>query len=255
MNNIVLIFSIIIITLIGCESEILKTQDDQKYLLKKIYSSPDNYKEYFYNPLAKIIRAKSYYENPWGEVYETETNYEYDDNGNKIIKETNYSTITGVPEYSYLTYEYNDQNLISKTKAYLKMGDGNYELRSTTKYDYDDYNRLVKTKIYSPDNVERKLTELFYDVNGNVIETNLYQDGNLSFTDKYEYDSKINPLRQNIAGSSVYTISKNNPIKHFSTNFMMENDNSITVYNFEYNSDGYPISYIHNSQKFYFEYY
>ncbi|MBE0572374.1 MAG: hypothetical protein IH618_12595 [Ignavibacteriaceae bacterium] len=185
---------------------------------------------------------------------ESETNYEYEKNGN-IIKETTFTTSLGVPQYSFLAYEYNEQSLISKTQTYLKMADENYELRSTAKYEYDIKNRLSKTKIYSPDNVERKFTELFYDVNGNVIEKNFYQDGKLSFNDKYEYDDMNNPLRQNTAGISVYAISKNNVIKHTQINFMMGNDNSITEFKYEYNSNGYPTSYSYDSQIFYFDYY
>jgi hypothetical protein len=255
MKSIIIIFSIFIFILIGCENELLRSQDVQKNLLKKIYSSPDNYTGYFYNSSDKIVMVKSYFKDPFGDEYESEIKYEYDINENNIIRETIFSTFSGVPEYSYLIYEYNELRLISKTRAFLKMADGNYEFRSTTIYDYDNDNRLLNTKIYSPDSIERKLTELFYDPNGNVIESNFYQDSNLSFNDKYEYDNKINPLRQNVAGTSVYNISKNNPIKHISTNFMFGNDTSIIEFNYEYNSDGYPLSYRYNSHKFYFEYY
>jgi YD repeat-containing protein len=185
---------------------------------------------------------------------ERETNYEYYKNGN-IIKESTFTSSLGVPQYSYLTYEYDEQNLLSKTFVYLKMSDDNYELRSTTIYEYDSNRRLIKTKLFSTDNVERKHTELVYDDNGNVIEKNIYQDGKLSFNDKYEYDNMNNPLRKNAAGTSVYTISKNNVIKHIQMNFMMGNDNSTSEFKYEYNSNGYPISCSYDSQKYYFEYY
>ena len=54
------------------------------------------------------------------------------------------------------------------------MSNDNYELRSTTKYEYDSNKRLLRTRIFAPDNVEKKLTELFYDDNGNIIEKNFY---------------------------------------------------------------------------------
>ncbi len=246
----ILNFSLIIFILIGCKSEVIQSQEFQKNLLHKTYSTPKNYTEYFYNPSDKIIMVQSFN----NDKLERETNYEYDKNGN-IIKETTFTTSLGVPQYSYLTYEYDEQNLLSKTFAYLKMGDDNYELRSTKIYEYDSNRRLIKTKLYSTDNVERKYTELVYDDNGNVIEKNFYQDGKLSFNDKYEYDNMNNPLRQNTAGTSVYTISKNNVIKHIQMNFMIENDNSTSEFKYEYNSNGYPISYSYDSQKFYFEYY
>jgi hypothetical protein len=255
MKNFIINLFVIILTLFGCESEVIQSQDVHKNLLQKLYSSSDNYTEYFYDSSNKIIKVKSYFKVPTGEEFERETKYEYDKNESNIKKETTFSTYIGVPQYSYLSYEYNEQNLISKTKAYLRMSDGNYDLRSTTIYDYDNSNRLSNTKVYSPESIERKRKELFYDSNGNVIETNFYQDGNLSFNDKYEYDNMINPLRQNVAGTSIYTISKNNPIKHISTNFMLGNDTSVTEFNYEYNSEGYPLSYSQDSQKFYFEYY
>jgi hypothetical protein len=64
-----------------------------------------------------------------------------------------------------------------------------------------------------------------------------------------------NPLRQNTAGISVYAISKNNVIKHTQINFMMGNDDSITEFKYEYNSNGYPTSYSYHSQIIYFDYY
>jgi hypothetical protein len=244
MKNMMLIFSVIIFAFIGCESDVIQSQEFQKNLLRKTYSTPNNYTEYFYNPSDKIIMVQSFN----NDKLERETNYEYDKNGN-IIKETTFTTSPGIPQYSYLSYEYNEQSLLSKTLAYLKMGDDNYELRSTTKYEYDSDRRLIKSRLFNPDNVERKYTELLYDDGGNVIETNFYQDGKLSFNKKYEYDRMSNPLRQNTAGTSVYTISKNNVIKR------TQNDNDIREYKYEYNSDGYPISYSYDSQKYYFEYY
>jgi YD repeat-containing protein len=250
MKNLILSFSIVVFLFIGCKNEVVQSQVFQKNLLHKTYSNPNNYTEYFYNPSDKIIRVQSFN----NDKLERETNFEYDKNGN-IIKETTFTTSLGVPQYSSLTYEYDEQNLLSKTFAYWKMSDDNYELRSTTKYEYDANKRLLKTRIFAPDNVEKKLTELFYDDNGNIIEKNFYQDGKLSFNDKYEYDNMNNPLRQNTAGTSVYNINRNNVIKHIQINFMLGNDNSISEFIYEYNSDGYPTSYTFNSQKFYFQYY
>ena len=249
MKNLILSLSIVVFLSIGCKNEVVQFQVFQKNLLHKTYSGPNNYTEYFYNPSDKIIRIQSFNY----DKLERETNFEYDKNGN--IKETTFTTSLGVPQYSYLTNECDEQNLLSKTFDYLKMSNDNYELRSTTKYEYDSNKRLLRTRIFTPDNIEKKLTELFYDDNGNIIEKNFYQDGKLSFNDKYEYDNMKNPLRQNRAETSVYAISKNNVIKHIQLNFMLENDNSIIEFKYEYNSDGYPTSYTCDSQKIYFQYY
>ena len=117
-----LIFSVIIFAFIGCESDVIQSQEFQKNLLHKTYSNPNTntYTEYFYNPSDKIIMVQSFN----NDKLERETNYEYDKNAN-IIKETTFTTSLGVPQYSYLTYEYDEQNLLSKTFAYLKMSDDN----------------------------------------------------------------------------------------------------------------------------------
>jgi YD repeat-containing protein len=253
MKSILSIFIISILLISGCKDESTQPLDLQsKRLLHKTYSNPNTntYTEYFYDVSDKLIMIESFNS---GNL-ERRTEYEYNNNQYNI-KESTFHTYFGVPENSYFINEYNGQGLLSNTSTYLKMFDSTYELRSNTKYEYDVNKKLIKSSIFNTDSVEVKYTLFNYDGNGNVIETNFYQNGSLSFNDKYEYDNMNNPLRQVTALLSVYTISKNNVIKHSQINYMMGNDFSTTEYTYQYNKYGYPISCSYDSQKYYFDYY
>lgn len=254
MKNLIIILTAFIIAFAGCKDKITQPPEfTNKNLLHKIYSDPNSktYTEYLYNSSYKLITVKSYNNG----ALERTTDYEYDKD-QKIIKESTFHTYFGEPEYAYLTNEYDGQGLLTKSFAYLKMSDGTYEHRSTITYTYDDKKRLITASIFNTDSVKTKYTELIYNDDGNVIETNFYQDNKLSFNDKYEYDKMNNPLKLRSASISCYTISKNNVVKHTQINYMMENDDSIIQeYSYEYNPSQYPISYSNGSQKFYFEYY
>ena len=247
------IFIVIILILSGCENEItqpLKLQNGN--LLHKTYSSPNTntFIEYFYNNSSNIELVQSF--DNGNLVWQTE--YEYNENQN-IIKEITFLTYSGVPEFSYDLYEYDEQGLLSSMSAYLKIVDGTYELRSNTKYEYDSNKRLIKSSIFNSDSIEVKYTVFIYNVNGNIIETNFYQNGSLSFNDKYEYDNMNNPLKQITTYNSIYNISPNNVVKHTQINYMMGNVQSIVAYSYQYNKNGYPISCSYDSQKYYFNYY
>ncbi|MBU0561504.1 MAG: hypothetical protein KJ799_18545 [Bacteroidetes bacterium] len=253
MKNLISILIIIILLVSSCKDESTQPLEIQnKNLLHKTYSNPNTntYTEYFYDASDKLIMIESFYN---GNL-ERRSEYEYNDN-QYIIKENTFITYPGVPEYSYNLNEYDEQGFLSNTFTYLKMFDSTYELRSNTKYEYDVNKRLIKSSIFNTDSVEVKYTLFNYDENGNVVETNFYQNGSLSFNDKYEYDNMNNPLRQVTALFSVYTISKNNVIKHSQINYMMGNDFSTTAYTYQYNKYGYPISCSYDSQKYYFDYY
>lgn len=253
MKKIISLFIVIILLVSSCKNEIIQPLESQhKNLLHRTYSNPNTstYTEYFYNDFNKLIKIESLNNGS----LERKSEYEYNEN-QFIVKESTFITFPGVPGYSYNLYEYSEQGLLSNMYAYLKIDDGTFELRSNTKYEYDSNSRLIKSSIFNTDGVEVKYTIFIYDVKGNVIETNFYQNGALSFNDKYEYDNMKNPLRLLTYGNSVYSISKNNVIKHSQMNYMLENDNSTYEFKYEYNSDGYPISYSYDSQKFYFDYY
>ncbi len=253
MKNLIIILTAFIIAFAGCKDKITQPPEfSNKNLLHKTYSDPNSktYTEYLYNSSYKLITVKSYNNG----ALERTTDYEYDKD-QKIIKESTFHTYFGEPEYAYLTNEYDGQGQLTKSFAYLRMSDGSYEHRSTIIHTYDDKKRLITASIFNTDSVKTKYTELIYNNDGNVVETNFYQDNKLSFNDKYEYDKMNNPLKLSSAYISCYTISKNNVVKHTQINYMIGNDNSIQEYAYEYNPSQYPISYSYRTQKFYFEYY
>ena len=135
------------------------------------------------------------------------------------------------------------------------MGDKTWEFRSTTSYKYDTENRVTEYDIYNTENVLTKYMELFYDSSGNMIKTQYYQGGELSFIDTYEYDTMKNPLNFINNDISVYNLSPNNVIKHSYVNLMIDNNDYIREYYYEYNEDNFPISRNSNSYKVIFQYY
>jgi hypothetical protein len=246
-----LIFIVIFLLVSGCKNKSTQPLETQnKNLLHKTYSTLNTYTEYFYNNSNKLIKVESYYNG----TLERKSEYEYNKN-NCISKENTFINIPGVPEYSYSLYEYDEHELVSNMLAYLKISDGSYELRSYTKFKYNTDNRLIRSSIFNSDSVEVKYTEFIYDEIGNVIETNFYQNGDLSFNEKYEYDNMNNPFKELTMVNSVYNISQNNVIKHSQINYMSGNNFSTTVYTYQYNENGYPTNCSYDSQKYYFDYY
>ena len=252
MTKIILVF-ISILLVFGCKNPITQPNESQEgILLHKTYTSPNTntFTEYFYNDSSNLEMVQSF-DN--GDLAR-QTEYEYNGNQN-IVKVITFHNYFGVPEYSYSTNEYNGQGLLTSAFFYLKMSDNNYELRSVAKYEYDSNQRLNKSSILTSDSVEVKYTLYIYDENGNIIETNFYQNGSLSFNDKYEYDNMNNPLKQKTTFNSIFNISPNNVVKHSQINYMMGNDQSIVNYSYQYNNYGYPISCSYGSQKYYYNYY
>ena len=251
MKNMLLSFFLVAI-ISGCNSNVTQPIDySNKNLLLKTYSSVDanHYTEYFYTTsykISEVVRVVNEGENT--------TNYTYNGQDN-IIRENLVYYITDSPEHSYRNYEYNHQGLLLMKSAFLLLNDGEYDFRSYKTFEYDLNNNIISYSIYNPEDIKVKYFELFYDNSGNVIETNFYQNGELSFNNKYEYDNKNNPYRKTSTNTSAFSISSNNIIKNEYTNFMMDGETQVKVYSYEYNENGYPISYTYDSVKLLFEYY
>ena len=253
MKSILSIYIISILLISGCKDESTQPLDLQnKKLLHKTYSvlNSNTYTEYFYTDFHKIAKIESYNN---GNL-ERNSEYEYNEKQN-LVKVSTFITFSGIPEYSYDLYEYNTDGTLSKMLAFLKISDGTYEFRSTTKYEYDVNKRLTKSSIFTSDSVEVKYTLFIYDDKNNIIETNFYQNGSLSFNDKYEYDNMNNPLKEITSYNSVFDLSHNNITKNSQINYMMGNVQSAIIYSYQYNQFGYPISCNYDSQIYYYDYY
>lgn len=251
-HKLIIIFALALI-IFGCEDEITQPGElSNKNLLHRQYpvATKNSYIEYFYDSSFKVVKRENFGD---GKL-EAKIEYFYNDKNN-IIKETTYHTYFGGPEYSYFLHEYDQKNFIVKTLAYLFMGTDTYDFRSTTTYEYDTNNRIVVESIYNTEGTKTKYLELFYDSVGNVIETNFYQGGKLSFNDKYKYDNKNNPLQFLTKGVDVYNLSPNNIVEHSQINYMMIGADYARKYSYEYNGSNFPISCTSGSQKVIFEYY
>jgi YD repeat-containing protein len=254
MKYAALLTFLLTLTISGCkDSGIQPTEFTNKNLLHRQY--PENNVSsrivYYYNSSFKLNKRESYGD---GKL-EAKIEYFYDDKNN-MIKETTYHTYYGGPEYSYLLHEYNVQNALEKSLAYLLMQNNEYEFRSTTTYEYDVNNRIAVMSIFNTDGIRTKYLELYYDSAGNVIETNFYQEGKLSFNDKYRYDDKKNPLQFLTKNIDVYNLSPNNIVEHSEMNYMIKDaDYVIRSFSYEYNENNYPVSCTSGSQKVIFEYY
>jgi hypothetical protein len=161
--------------------------------------------------------------------------YEYDNNG-RLIRQLNYIPKDGEDEFrSKRTFEYNDNNLISKVLL------------------YDSDNKVTQFRTYQ------------YDSNSNVIEEDYYAwlfipsgtgPKHLSKL-TYEYDSFFNPYKIfEQSGNPGISTNRNNIIKTKSINYdpapgMDATSESEISYEYNYRT-GYPVRVI-NGEEFIYE--
>ncbi|RGD40944.1 hypothetical protein DW159_02790 [Coprococcus sp. AM14-16] len=143
----------------------------------------------------RISKIFSYDEN---DVMYMTTLFEYDDNGNLILKD---NLVSGENEGErYTEYEYDDNgNCISET-SYL-AGDEN---RPCMIYEYDSQNRKIKEY---DSNYPDVYTAYEYDDNDNVVkETYCKENGNkIDFWTDYSYDAQQNLIQSDFFLSKSYS--------------------------------------------------
>lgn len=181
------------------------TYDDDGNCIKKVYRKPRDYVEeyeYFYDDLGRLTYATTHqYDNEYN--YETETKYEYDENGNKIsvvesnlngsvIRRSNYEYLENGEQRKYIVYD----------------GDGNIIEWDEDIYDNDG--KLIESIYYERlmANLDYK-TEYTYDSNGYLIkemETSRNLDGTLDYINNIEYtnDSSGNVMKKTIQHKSYH---------------------------------------------------
>jgi hypothetical protein len=230
------ILSLIIIMFSGCKKNPTESVKIDAYRLKKIFYSPDNYTEYFYNEnllIQKVLVTSDSTSDKFDLIYDT--------NG-KLMKREETSTNTGTSSYSYTNYKYNSNNLLIKSNTYLKKEIGSYELSSYITYEYTNGN-LVKYFHYNSKNSIISTNNFSYDDNGNITSETMYDSTNtLKLTAQYEYDNKLNPLKKDLSIISAARISNNNIIKSSTLNYnTWPPGNFSTTNTYTYNEGGYPI--------------
>jgi len=169
---------------------------------------------------------------------------------------------TGISMYQL--YEYDNNGKFTSQLNYIPK-DGEDEFRSKRTFEYNDNNLISKELLYNGENEVTQFRTYLYDSNGNVIEENYYSylfipvgtgPKHLSKT-TYQHDSFSNPYK--IFEQSGYpgiNTNKNNIIKTTTINYdpapgLPATSESETSY--EYNHvTGYPIRVI-NGEEFIYE--
>ncbi len=214
------------------------------FLISKIFKEAKVYQEYIYNDNKKLIRLNYYYDDS---VYNFEA-YKYNNEGKAIMKE--YSD-----DY-YETYEYDESGRFIKLNSHYNDS----EIYRVTEFTYNSEGQIEKGLVTVR---ERDSWNIFYtyDSRGNVITRIEGEDEEFQFTlssSEYEYDDKNNP-RYNW-GLPTDIIQYNNPLKYHNENMLSCAMPPNFEYQYEYNSDGYPVKEIRNwvwsevHDTFYYEY-
>jgi hypothetical protein len=164
----------------------------------------------------------------------------------------------------YLLYEYDSNGRLSGQFNYIpKHGDD--EFRSKRTFEFNDNNLISKVLLYNSDNEVTQFRTYLYDINGNVIEEDYYtylfitSGSGPKHLSKitYEYDSFNNPYKifAQSGNPGIYT-NTNNIIKIKTTNYEPSPGIpavSETTTSYEYNFEtGYPTRVI-NGEEFIYE--
>ena len=214
------------------------------FLISKIFKEGKVYQEYIYNDNKNLIRVNYYYDDS---VYYFEA-YKYNDEGKAIMKE--YSD-----DY-YETYEYDESGRFIKLNSHYNDS----EIYSVTEFTYNSKGQIEKGLVTARERDPWNITYT-YDSRGNVITRIEGEDEGSLFalsSSEYEYDNMKNP-RFNW-GLPTDIIQYNNPLRYYNENMLSCAMPPNFEYQYEYNSDGYPVKEIRNwvwsevHDTFYYEY-
>ncbi|UCH13644.1 MAG: hypothetical protein JSV22_11110 [Bacteroidales bacterium] len=243
--SILSLFAVYVILFPACE----KAPSDVKlvnkeFLLSRILKDGKIYQEYIYNDNKKLIRVNHYYDDS---VYHFEA-YNYNSEGKAVMKK--YSD-----DY-YETYEYDEYGRYIR----LNIHGSDSQVYQINEYTYNSVGQIETGVVNYRDMDIRDITYT-YDSRGNVLTRIEGEDEESQFTlvtSEYEYDNKNNPRYNWKLPTDI--IQYNNPLRYIHQNAlscMMPPDYE---YQYEYNSDGYPVKEIRNwfntevYDTFYYEY-
>jgi hypothetical protein len=240
-----MLYIISFLVFISCEKEPLDIKPGNKeFLLSKIIKEGKLYQEYIYNDNKKLIRANYYYDDS---VYHFEE-YKYNDEGKAIMKE--YSD-----DY-YETYEYDESGRFVKLNTHYNDS----EIYRVTEFTYNSEGQIEKGVINFRDTETWNIT-YSYDSRGNVISRIEGPEEGPQFTlssSEYEYDDMNNPRYNWNLPTDI--IQYNNPVRYINENMISCAVPPNFEYQYEYNSDGYPVKEIRKwvwseiRDTFYYEY-
>jgi hypothetical protein len=232
-------------------------------LLKKIKNAGYIVEEISYNQnnLVSEVNSTVFYRR-----FHYDQNLKPDSYSSSVIPGTNHKFVdpekTGIS--MYCLYEYDKKGTLTKQLNYIPK-DGEDEYRSKRTFEYNDNNLISKELLFNSDNEVTQFRTYQYDSNGNVIEEDYYTylfipsgagPKHLSRI-TYEYDSFFNPYKifEQSGNPGIFT-NRNNIIKTKTINYdpapgidaVSESETSYE-YNFE---TGYPVKVI-NGEEFIYE--
>jgi hypothetical protein len=164
----------------------------------------------------------------------------------------------------YHLYEYDNNGKLTRQLNFIPK-DGEDEFRSKRTFEYNDNNLISKELLYNGDNEVTQFKTYLYDSNGNVIEENYYSylfipagtGPKHLYKTTYHYDSFFNPYKIfEQSGSPGINTNRNNIIKSQTINYDpapgLPAISELEI-SYEYNHDTrYPIKVI-NGQEFIYE--
>ena len=230
---------------VACEKEPLNVRPPSTdFLISKIFKEGKLYQEYIYNDNKNLIRVNYYYDDS---VYHFEA-YKYNSEGRAIKKE--YSD-----DY-YETYEYDESGRFLKLNSHYNDS----TIYSVTEFTYNPEGQIEKGLVTARgrDSWDINYT---YDSRGNILTRIEGPEQGSQFalsSSEFEYDDKNNP-RYNW-GLPTDIIQYNNPVRYYNENMLSCAMPPNFEYQYEYNSDGYPVKEIRNwvwsevHDTFYYEY-
>jgi hypothetical protein len=264
------VIAVLIIALLGCSKDgylpnsngLLKKIKNGGYIVEEISYTQNNlvnevnstsfYRKFYYDKSLKLIKE--------------EVAISPDSFSSSIIPGSTHEFVdpgkTGISMYHL--YEYDSNGKLSGQFNYLPK-DGDDEFRSKRTFEYSDNNLISKELLYNSDNEVTQFRTYLYDSNGNVIEEDYYTylfitsgtgPRHLSKI-TYEYDSFYNPYKIfEQAGNPGINTNTNNIIKTKSINYepspgipAVSESTTSYEYNFE---TGFPIRVI-NGEEFIYE--
>ena len=260
---------ILICALWGCTKEEYPTNSNK--LLKKIKNGDYIVEEISYNQnnLVSEVNSTSFYRkfhyDQSLKLIKEEVAISLNSFSSFIIPGSTHEFVdpdkTGISMYHL--YEYDSNGRLSGQFNYIPK-DGDDEFRSKRTFEYNDNNLISKTLIYNRDNELTQFRTYLYDSNGNVIEENYFTynfitsgtgPGHLS-KNTYEYDSFFNPYKIFERGgnpginTNLNNITKTKTINYEPSPGIPTVSESTTSY--DYNSKtGFPVRVINGEEFIY----
>ncbi len=221
---------------IGGETYYKYTYNDAGLVLEE--KSKFHYSKYNYNGRNQLIQSDHY----WDERIASSSSYVLEE----AMQRTEWVNPDNTEKDVYTSYNYSRYGQLEKSVTFRI--NNNYTSSST--FTYNGIGQMKRRTFYH-DNKASGYDEFYYDNSGNLIKKerfDIFTGGNtqLSTTTEYEFDNKNNPYysfrglmipgentnRNNIT-KEIYTL-------HFEVDDFIE-PIQITEYNYEYNSNGYPV--------------